>query len=74
MLQEEEKQKIYFTLFTKPEFLEPFKISMVLFFSSFLLGLRPARFYFLNTLNDMGIAADSKKIMVRCEIAKKKTS
>ncbi len=53
-------------LFSQPEFLRPFKIMAVIFLSSYLLGLRPAKFYILNTLRDLGVQmqTDQTKIMV----------
>ncbi|XKL61691.1 hypothetical protein PGB90_001524 [Kerria lacca] len=54
----------YLKLFFQPEFIQPYKIVMVIFVSSYFLSLRPAKFYFINILKTLEVpATDQTKIM-----------
>ncbi|XP_065213231.1 facilitated trehalose transporter Tret1-like isoform X1 [Planococcus citri] len=59
----------YVRLFFLPEFVEPFKIISVLFLCSYFLSLRPAKFYLVNILGDLGVKADQMKIMTISSLA-----
>lgn len=59
----------YLRLFLLPEFVKPFKIISVLFLASYFLSLRPAKFYLVNILSDLGVKADKMKIMTVSSLA-----